>query len=166
MAGLCPITEANLGDGVFPASNYLERGGRLAVGTDSNVLIDAAGELRALEYSQRLVRRSRNVLASAAKPSNGAALFDAALNGGGQALDAESGIGVGASADFVELDRTAAALASREGDALLDGWVFAGRLREIKTVWRAGGKVVADGRHVRRDRIERRYASALALLVS
>ncbi len=166
VAGLCPITEANLGDGVFPAQSYLEMGGRLAVGTDSNVLIDAAGELRALEYSQRLSRRSRNVLASAAKPSNAANLFDAALTGGGQALGTAGGVQVGASADFLELDRAAAALASREGDALLGGWVFAGRLREIKTVWRAGVKVVAEGRHVRRDRIERRYTEALARLVS
>ena len=86
VAGLCPITEANLGDGIFPAADYLGAGGAFGLGTDSNVLIDAAGELRALEYAQRSVHRARNVLAPEAGQSTGRRLFDGALRGGAQAL--------------------------------------------------------------------------------
>ena len=136
VAGLCPVTESNLGDGVFPARAFADAGGRFGVGTDSNVLIDAAGELRTLEYTQRLALRSRNVLAGPINPSTGATLFKAAREGGAQALGVQGGIAVGASADFLELDLGAPALASRDQDALLDGWLFAGRQREIKTVWR------------------------------
>jgi formimidoylglutamate deiminase len=166
VAGLCPVTESNLGDGIFPTRAFLDVGGRFGVGTDSNVLIDAAGELRALEYIQRLDRRSRNVLTSQPDPSTGSALFKAALDGGARAMGVRAGIEPGAPADFVELDRSAAALLHREEDALIDGWVFAGRLREVKAVWRAGEKVVVEGRHVGRDHIERRYAAVLKRLVA
>ncbi len=166
VAGLCPITESNLGDGIFPTRAFLDVGGRFGVGTDSNVLIDVAGELRALEYIQRLDRRSRNVLASQLDPSTGSSLFKAALDGGARAMGVKTEFVPGAPADFVELDRDAAALLHREGDALIDGWVFAGRLREVKTVWRAGVKVVTEGRHKDRDRIERRYAEVLERLVA
>ena len=166
VAGLCPITESNLGDGIFPAQAFVNAGGRFGIGTDSNVLIDAASELRTLEYSQRLALRSRNVLAGPLNPSTGASLFKAALDGGGQAMGVGTGIAVGASADFLELDRTAAALASREQDALLDGWLFAGRLREIKTVWRAGVRVVEGRRHIQRGQVEQRYAKVLERLVA
>ncbi len=166
VVGLCPITESNLGDGVFPARAFTEVGGRFGVGTDSNVLIDAPGELRTLEYTQRVALRSRNVLAGRPNPSTGATLFKGALEGGGRALGVATGIAVGASADFLELDRTAAALVSREQDALLDGWLFAGRLAEIRTVWRAGVRVVDGGRHVHRDQVEGRYVRVLARLVA
>ncbi len=85
VAGLCPITEANLGDGLFPAGPYLAAGGRIGLGSDSNVLIDAAEELRLLEYGQRLERQGRNLLASEALASTGAALFAASGAGGSQA---------------------------------------------------------------------------------
>ena len=166
VAGLCPITESNLGDGIFPAKAFVNAGGRFGIGTDSNILIDAAGELRTLEYTQRLALRSRNVLAGRPNPSTGATLFRGALGGGGQAMGVATGIAVGASADFLELDRDAAALASREQDALLDGWLFAGRLSEIKTVWRAGSRVVEAGRHIHREQVQRRYTKALERLVA
>lgn len=94
VVGLCPITEANLGDGIFPAPPFVEQGGRYGVGSDSNVLLDGAEELRVLEYSQRLAQRARNVLARAEGQSTGRSLFDAALAGGAQALSARAG-GVG-----------------------------------------------------------------------
>ena len=90
VVGLCPITEANLGDGIFPADEFLEAGGRIGIGSDSNVLIDMTEELRLLEYGQRLARRARNVLASEATRSTGRRLLEAALTGGAQALGAES----------------------------------------------------------------------------
>ncbi|MBC7986054.1 MAG: formimidoylglutamate deiminase, partial [Sphingomonadaceae bacterium] len=90
VAGLCPITEANLGDGVFPGEAYLDAGGMIGTGTDSNIAIDAAGELRMIEYAQRLQSRRRNILASERRRSVGATLFDAALAGGAQALGVET----------------------------------------------------------------------------
>ncbi|HEY5047114.1 MAG TPA: formimidoylglutamate deiminase, partial [Rhizomicrobium sp.] len=156
VAGLCPVTEANLGDGVFPAENYLVAQGRFGIGTDSNVLIDAAGEFRALEYAQRLTRRARNVLAAAEGQSTGRTLFDAAVSGGAQALGvSRAGLCEGASADIVSFDAGDASLAGRRGDAVLDSWIFAGV--RIDCVWRGGQKLVTGGCHHEGERIRERY---------
>ncbi|MBX9583306.1 MAG: formimidoylglutamate deiminase [Gemmataceae bacterium] len=163
VAGLCPITEANLGDGVFGARSFLDAGGRFGVGTDSNVLIDAAGELRQLEYTQRLTARRRNVLASADYPSTGRAVFEAAYRGGSQALGvAAGGLAVGQPADLVALAPDHVAFVGRGGDALLDGWVFAARSNAVESVWVRGRRVVAGGRNVAREAIERRFRAAVA----
>jgi len=166
VVGLCPITEANLGDGVFPAQTFLEAGGSIGVGSDSNVRIDAAEELRLLEYSQRFTVRRRNVLATAAEPSTGGRLFRAALAGGGQATGSPARIVVGAAADLVSLDGAAPAMIARSGDALIDSWVFAGGRETVRDVWRAGRRVVADGRHVKREAIVARYAATLARIMA
>ena len=159
--GLCPITEANLGDGLFPAQSFMARGGRFGVGSDSNVLIDAAEELRLLEYSQRLSLRTRNALARASTPSVGRSLFDAALAGGAQALGAPSTLAVGQSADLVSLKADDTALAHRQHDRWLDGWIFAGGRQTVDCVWRAGARLVSGGRHIHREAIGRRYRQAL-----
>lgn len=168
VAGLCPITEANLGDGISDASAFLAAGGVFGIGTDSNVRISVAEELRQLEYSQRLRDRARNVIASGESPSTGRALFDGAVRGGARALGAlmvgPVGIEVGAPADIVSLDAASPALMERRGDAVLDSFVFAGGA--IDRVWRGGVKVVADGRHIARERLEARYRSALARLIA
>ncbi len=137
VAGLCPITEANLGDGIFPAAEFLSKGGAIGVGSDSNVRIDAGEELRLLEYGQRLTARARNMLASTEEPATGARLFRAALAGGAQALGGEAGIALGKPADLVSLDISDPAFAARSGDALIDSWIFAAR-RPIDCVWRGG----------------------------
>lgn len=139
----------------------MERGGRFGVGSDSNVLIDAAEELRLLEYGQRLALRTRNALARAATPSVGRTLFDAALSGGAQALRAPSMIAVGQSADLVSLRADATALVHRQHDRWLDGWIFAGGRQTVDCVWRAGARLVSDGRHIHREAIGRRYRQAL-----
>ncbi len=163
VAGLCPITEANLGDGIFPAADFVAAGGRFGVGSDSNVLIDMAQELRSLEYSQRLARRERNLLSSPACPSTGRTLFDAAGKGGAQALGMGShGLAPGARADFVTLDRGHPTLAGHAGDALLDAFVFADSRGMIDGVWRGGRQWVKGGRHVARDAVAARYVRALA----
>ncbi|CAL4867248.1 8-oxoguanine deaminase [Asticcacaulis sp. MM231] len=131
IAGLCPITEANLGDGIFPARDYLQQGGQFGIGSDSNVLISAAEELRLLEYGQRLIYRERNVLDH---------LYVRALDGA-QALGVESGLVIGLPADLVSLDCD------------LDSFVFASARSPIDCVWRFGRKQVAGGRHIRRDAI-------------
>jgi formimidoylglutamate deiminase len=166
VVGLCPITEANLGDGVFPAVDFQALGGRFGVGSDSNVLIDAAEELRLLEYGQRLTRRSRNLLADGPASSTGGGLLRAALAGGAQALGTMAGLAVGAAADIVSLDLDHPALAARGGDALVDGWVFAARAGAVETVWRFGRKVVQDGRHRQRGPIAQRYRQTLRRLLA
>ncbi|WP_349777898.1 formimidoylglutamate deiminase [Xanthomonas sp. WHRI 6108] len=166
VVGLCPITEANLGDGLFPMRAFAAAGGRFGVGSDSNVLIDAAEELRLLEYGQRLQLQARNVLVQAGA-SSGRWLFEQAGEGAAQALGiARSGIRVGASADLLELDPTHPALLARNDDALLDSWLFAARGGAVRTVWRAGQPVVRDGRHVDRTRIATRFAGVLRSLLS
>lgn len=161
VAGLCPVTEANLGDGIFPALRYLDAGGRIGTGTDSNILIDPAHELRALEYSQRLAHQARNVLASNAHPSVARRLFEATLAGGAQAMDIAPGLAVGHAADFVTLAPTHPALHGRSGDSLLDGWVFAARNSCVDAVWKGGRQVVADGKHRDSAALTARYLAVI-----
>jgi formimidoylglutamate deiminase len=166
VAGLCPITEANLGDGIFPAMRFLEAGGRIGTGTDSNILIDPAQEMRALEYSQRLTHRARNVLASDTHPSVARRLFGAALAGGAQAMGIAPGLAVGHPADFVTLNADHPALHGRKGDQLLDNWVFAARNSCIDTVWKRGKRLVSGGRHKDCDGLTRRYLKVVERIMA
>ena len=161
VAGLCPITEANLGDGLFPMQAFARGGGRFGVGSDSNVLIDAAEELRLLEYGQRLQLRGRNVLAPQEGVSSGRWLFEQSLQGAAQALGVTTGLQPGAPADVVELDPQHPALIARDGDAWLDSWVFAARNGAVRSVWRGGRELVRQGRHLQRDAVAARFAHAL-----
>ena len=162
VAGFCPVTEANLGDGISPASAYIGARGAFGIGTDSNVRIDVSEELRLLEYSQRLRDRARNVVSAAGVPSTGRALFDGAVRGGAQALGVQgAGLAEGASADFFSLDVDSPRLVERRDDALLDSFIFAGG-GTIDGVWRAGRKVVANGEHVARAAVARDFRTALA----
>jgi len=164
VAGLCPITEANLGDGIFAMPVFREAGGRFGIGSDSNVLIDMTEELRWLEYGQRLAGRARNLLAVGPDRSTGQDLFDAALAGGAQALGAEAGLAVGRSADIVSLNEDHVALFGRSGPWLTDSFLFAAGRGAIDRVWRRGAEVVRGGRHVAREAIEADYRRALARL--
>ncbi len=166
VVGLCPITEANLGDGIFPARSYLGLQGRVGIGSDSNVLLDVAEELRTLEYSQRLSERGRNVLAPAAGASTGRALFTETLAGGARALRASGGLSAGEWLDAVSLDAAQPALLQRHQDEILDSWIFAGGQRLVDCVWRAGEKVVCGGRHRHRDALAARYQRALKRLLA
>jgi formiminoglutamate deiminase len=124
VAGLCPITEANLGDGTFPAAAFIAAGGHWGVGTDSNIQLDAAGELRQLEYAQRLSSHTRNALSTPERPSTGRLLFESALAGGAQALGQRVGlIAPGYRADLLLLDERHPDLAGRSGDAVQIGRV-------------------------------------------
>ena len=166
VAGLCPVTEASLGDGIFPAREYREAGGAFGIGTDSNVLIGITDELRQLEYGQRLKHRQRNVLSGGAGESTGRALFDAALAGGAQAL-AQPVVGLckGARADLVTLDTTHPSLAGRRGNAVLDGWIFSGA-GAVDCVWAGGNKVVEGGRHRLRDAARKTFNTSVRRLVA
>jgi len=162
VAGLCPVTEANLGDGIFPARVFLDEGGRLGVGSDSNILISVPEELRQLEYSQRLALRARNVIAPPGG-STGRMLFDRALIGGGVALNAPAGLAAGHFADIVALDVEAVPYLTH--DQILDQWIFASGVA-VDAVWALGRKQVENGRHVRREMIDRRFIAAMQDLLS
>ncbi len=166
VAGLCPITEANLGDGIFPALRYLAAGGRIGIGTDSNILIDPALELRALEYSQRLAHQARTVLASDTQPSVARRLFDNAVSGGAQAMGIAPGLAAGHPADFVTLDASHPAFHGRSGDQLLDTWIFAARSNCIDTVWRRGRKLVSGGRHGESRPVTARYLKVVDRIIA
>jgi len=173
VAGLCPTTEASLGDGFFAAPDYLAAGGVFGIGSDSNLRIDPAEELRWLEWGQRLLRRRRNLLAedrgAAGDPRRhvGLALFRAAVEGGAQALhQPAAGLRPGMRADIVVLDREHPQLLGHGLDSLLDAWVFASGSAAVQTVLVGGEVVVAEGRHVRRDAIERAFRRAMATLRS
>jgi formiminoglutamate deiminase len=165
VVGLCPITEANLGDGLFNAPAYLAARGRFGIGSDSNVLIDASEELRLLEYGQRLGHRGRNLFPQAEGASTGHALFDAAVRGGAQALGVGGGIRIGGAVDLVSLDDRHPSLVGKSPDTILDSWIFAAGRAAIDGVWRRGRKVVDNGRHVRREAVETQYAMALQRLM-
>jgi formimidoylglutamate deiminase len=166
VAGLCPITEANLGDGTFPAAPFMAAGGHWGIGTDSNIQIDAAGELRQLEYAQRLSSHTRNALSTPERPSTGRVLFQSALAGGAQALGQRVGlIAPGYRADLLVLDERHPDLAGRSGDAVLDTWIFAGGRALIREVIAAGETVVEQHRHRARDRIDRAYRDVAARLI-
>ena len=163
VAGLCPITEANLGDGIFNAPEFIAGGGVFGIGSDSNIEIGATRELRQLEYAQRLRFRARNVLASAGG-STGEALMQGAVAGGGRALNAPAGIAPGRSADIVTLDVHHPALAGRTPGQCLDALIFTGAAA-IDGVWSRGRKLAAGGRHRDREAIARRFARAMAELL-
>jgi len=161
VAGLCPVTEANLGDGIFNAANYIRDGGRYGVGTDSNVSIGLAGELRQLEYAERLRERARNVLA-APESSCGRAMLEAVWVGGAQALRRNSGkLAPGATADILTFRADHPTLAGKTDDQVLDAWIFSVGDALVDCVWSCGLKVVAGGRHVFRDQIVGQFAKTM-----
>ncbi|MCJ8310957.1 MAG: amidohydrolase family protein, partial [Rhizobiaceae bacterium] len=166
VAGLCPVTEANLGDGPFNGKGYLEAGGDFGVGSDSNVLISLTEELRTLEYSQRLRDLARNVLV-VGEGSVGHALYCGAAQGGAQALGRGSGqIAQGAWADLMAIDSSDPALCALNSAQLLDGLVFAAKDRVVTDLWSAGRYAVRAGRHVDRAKITMAYREAISSLIA
>lgn len=158
VAGLCPTTEANLGDGRFSLRRYLDRGGMLGVGSDSHVSVSPVEELRWLEYGQRLSRRARNVAAGDGGRSTGRVLFEAAVAGGSRALGRRAGaLEVGRRADLVVLESDHPLLAGRSRDTLLDSWIFSGNVPLVRDVMVGGRWVVREGRHPAREEIAARY---------
>jgi formimidoylglutamate deiminase len=158
VAGLCPTTEANLGDGLFPLKSYLDAGGKIGIGSDSHISVSVVEELRWLEYGQRLATRRRNISASRNSPDTGETLFRQALAGGAQAAGAALGaLTAGSRADFLVLDDASPLLAGRDAGHVLDTWVFAGNSSLIRSVTVAGKTVVRDFRHHDEERIATRY---------
>jgi len=165
VAGLCPITEANLGDGPFNGPAYLAAGGAIGIGSDSNVQISVAAELRQMEYSQRLRDLARNVMLTG-PGSVGSGLYGRVLAGGAQALNRPSGaIATGLLADLVALDADHIAFAGLRPGQFLDGWIFGGAPGMVRDVWSAGRHMVREGRHVARAEVDRAYRRAMAALL-
>jgi len=161
VAGLCPVTEANLGDGPFNGPGYAAAGGRFGIGSDSNINVSLTEELRTLEYSQRLRDTSRNVM-TAGQGSVGAFLYTTAARGGAQALNRDAGmIETGKLADLVAIDSQRPALCALSGDSLLDGFAFAAKDDVVTDVWAAGRHMVSGGRHVARDAVFSTYRAAI-----
>ncbi|MEJ2122059.1 MAG: formimidoylglutamate deiminase [Alphaproteobacteria bacterium] len=166
VAGLCPTTEANLGDGLFPLRAFLDKGGRLGIGSDSHISVSPVEELRWLEYGQRLVSGERNV-AGAAGASTGRALYEAALAGGAQACGRPVGsLAPGRRADLVVLDAAHPVLAGLGPERVLDAHVFSGNTSAARDVMVGGSWVVRDGRHEDEDRIEASYRLVVTRLVA
>ncbi|WP_153772325.1 formimidoylglutamate deiminase [Labrenzia sp. CE80] len=160
-AVLCPITESSLGDGIFDGLGWFEAGGRVAIGSDSNIRISLSEELRTLDYSQRLRDHSRAALATA-EQSTGRRLFEAILNGGAASADRSTGaLEAGLWADMLALDTSHVDLADLQGDMLIDSFSFAGDDNLVTDVWSAGRHMVQRGQHVRRDQILAQYRSAV-----
>ncbi|MCJ7590903.1 MAG: formimidoylglutamate deiminase [Woeseiaceae bacterium] len=164
VVGLCPSTEANLGDGLFPLHQYLSQGGRIAIGSDSHVSINPFEELRWLEYGQRLATRSRNIV-SLRESHVGSELFLRALEGGAAASgQGSNGIKKGAAADLVVLFDDDPMLAGHGDESRLDALVFSGYSLPVERVMVSGEWVVIDGQHVQRDRSRAAYSEAIAKL--
>ncbi len=164
VAVLCPSTEANLGDGLFPLHDYLTHDGRIAIGSDSHVSINPFEELRWLEYGQRLATRSRNV-ASLRDSHVGSELFLRSLEGGAAASgQGDNRIQAGAAADLLVLFEDDPMLAGHSDASRLDALVFSGYALPVERVMVNGEWVVIDGAHVNRDRARAAYAEAIAKL--
>lgn len=158
VAGLCPITESSLGDGIFNGAAFLDAEGWFGVGSDSNIHVVLWEELATLEYSQRLRDRSRAALATGDR-STGRVLFDNAAQAGARAAGRPSGrIALGHWADLIALDTDNEVLCQRRGDTVLDSLIFTGGGRDcVADVWSAGRHMVREGRHIHRDRIVRDF---------
>lgn len=161
VAGLCPTTEANLGDGLFPLSAFLDANGVLGIGSDSHISVSPVEELRWLEYGQRLVTRHRNIAARAPGASVGEVLWKAALRGGRQAAGMPD-----AARDFIVLDEASPLLAARDEHSVLDTLLFAGNTPLVRDVMAAGEWVVRDFRHRDEDRIAARYREVVEALAA
>jgi formimidoylglutamate deiminase len=167
VAGLCPTTEASIGDGVFALPAFRGAGGRFGVGTDSHVGTAPRDELRQLETSQRLRDHARAVAADGDHPHPGRSLYEAALAGGARASGRRLGAIVpGMRADFVELDAQHPTLLGREGDSLLDAWVFSGQGNPVRTVVCGGRVVVEAGRHIHAMAIQDEFGVAMRRLLA
>ena len=162
VAGLCPSTEANLGDGLFDMQQWLAHGGAWGVGSDSHACVNAAEELMLLEYGQRLALRQRNVLASSAHAQVATAMTLQAVAGGAQAAGrAVAGLAVGQQADMLALDAQHVALAGLDVENMLAAHVFASqRSSALHSLWVAGVPRVVAGRHALHDQAARRFVAA------
>lgn len=164
VAGLCPITESNLGDGIFDGVRWMDAGGKISIGSDSNILISLAEEQRVLDNSQRLRNNIRAALATDGV-STGRRIFNGICTGGAQSAGRGGGaIAVGEWADLLSLDASHIDLLGLRGDTILDSFTVAGDNRMVADVWSSGRHMVKAGRHVHRQAITAAYSDAVSSL--
>lgn len=164
IAGLCPTTEANLGDGIFPGDSYLHLQGRWGIGSDSHVSLNVVEELRWFEYGQRLRDQRRNRLCTPEQPSVGEVLYQQALQGGAQACGVLLGkLAVGYRADWLVLDGEDPYLAGTPEASLLNRWLFAGGKEQIRDVFVAGHQVIEQGQHVLQQQSREEFLQVLKI---
>lgn len=167
VAGLCPTTEASLGDGIFPLVKFFKAGGRFAIGSDSHISVSVVEELRWLEYVQRLVHRERTLIKQPENPSVGAVIFENAALGGAQALGRKIGkIEIGYRADFLVLDGALPFMEGKVRDHILDAAIFASNENPVKDVMAGGRWVVRNRHHKREEHILERYRKVMRKLGS
>ena len=165
VSGICPTTEANLGDGLFPLAEYLENSGHIGVGSDSNSSVSPVEELRWLEYGQRLISRGRNIAADSTQAHVGRNLWERSCRGGAQALGKKTGvITEGYRADIIVLDSGHPSLVGRQKDTLLDSFIFSGNTNPVSDVICGGERVVENGRHSRQDEILTAFSKVIRSL--
>lgn len=157
VAGLCPTTEANLGDGIFEGVKFSQQNGIWGVGSDSHVTLSISEELRALEYSQRLRDQQRNRLHNDQYSNIGDYLFHSALQGGNQACGVNIGLAEGCRADFMALDNNNPMIAGTESDQLLNRWVFACKDNLVSDVYVAGEQKITAGQHQKEQAINKEF---------
>jgi formimidoylglutamate deiminase len=165
VAGLCPTTEANLGDGLFPLASYIAAGGVFGIGSDSHVSQSPVEELRWLEYGQRLARQQRNIAVDDACRDVGTYLWRQALRGGAQASGRAVGkLEAGRRADLLVLDSAHPNLDGVDADEVLGRFLFCGNDNLVRDVLAGGRWVVRGGRHADQDAIARNYTQAVRAL--
>lgn len=166
VVGICPLTEANLGDGIFPTVEYLTGGGKFAIGSDSHIGINVAEELRLLEYGQRLSRHQRAVLVDKNCSSVGQYLYTKATRDGADAIGQNVGeIAIGKRADLVVLNPDHPSMLCKKGSFILDAAIFACTELPVKDVYVAGKQVVESGQHNLDSQLKENYKSVLTRIV-
>ncbi len=158
---ICPITEANLGDGIFPMRDFVQNNGHFSIGTDSNVAIALSQELQILEYSQRLKYQARAVLSTKTQ-SSGRFLCEQSWQGGAMSLGRNNGkIAIGCDADLISIDLNQVNFQGKNGDNILDSWIFNQNSQNISQVWVKGRETITNGRHKNHEKIQAKYLHSL-----
>ena len=165
IAGICPTTEANLGDGIFPTTEFLSEQGTLAIGSDSHISVNPIEELRWLEYTQRLIKQQRAILADAKQASVGQNLWQQAAKGGAQSTNTNTGeLAIGKQADLLVLDEQQTRLFASSEQHLLDSLIFASQKNPVQDVMVNGQWVVRNYQHEAEQDIASKFADILAEL--
>lgn len=165
VAGICPTTEANLGDGIFPTTEFMAQGGQLAIGSDSHISVSAIEELRLLEYAQRLSKQQRAILATDDVASVGQNLWQHSARAGALTTNSNTGeLAIGKQADLLVLDSKQTRLFANSNKCLLDSVIFASQQNPIKDVMVNGDWVIVGGQHHQQDNIAEQFAEILRVL--